>query len=212
MLPRHNASASLGAWGLWTTPDKRIVFIAANKTKGKQKVLTLKLGTWNVRTMTPGLSDNPQQVSDVRKTAVINNELCRLQVDIIALQKTRLPESGIIKERDYSFFWQDKAAHKTREHGVSFAIKNNLLGSIIPPPEGTERLLKLKLQTSAGLISTYAPALTSASELKDRFYDVLSAAISKVPLQEPLFIFADFNARVDTDHSSWPTCLGHFGI
>ena len=72
-------------------------------------------------TMVPGLSDNLQQVSDARKTAVINNELCRLQVYIIALQETRLPESGIIRERDYSFFWQGKAAGETREHGVGFA-------------------------------------------------------------------------------------------
>ena len=73
--------------GFWTTPDKPIVIIAQNKTKGKHKVSALKHGTWNVRTMTPGLSDNLQQVSDARKTAVIINELCRLQVDIIALQE-----------------------------------------------------------------------------------------------------------------------------
>ena len=47
----------------------------------------------------PGLSDHLQQVSDARKTAVNNNELYRLQVDIIALQETRLPEFGIIRER-----------------------------------------------------------------------------------------------------------------
>ena len=76
---------------------------------------------------------------------MINNELCRLQVDIIALQETRLPESGIIRERDYSFLWQGKAADETREHGVGFEIKNNLLGSVIPLSEGTERLLKLHL-------------------------------------------------------------------
>ena len=85
-------------------------------------------------------------------------------MDIIALQETRLSESGIIKEKYYSFFWQGKAADETREHGVAFAIKNNLLGSIIPLSEGTERLLKLQLQTSAwlvSLISAYAPTLTS---------------------------------------------------
>ena len=81
--------------------------------QNKNKVPALKLGIGNVRTMTPGLSDNLQQVSDVRKTAVINNELCRLQVDIIALQETRLPESGIIRERDYSCFWQGKEADVT---------------------------------------------------------------------------------------------------
>ena len=61
-----------------TTPDERIVIIAPKKNK----VPELKLGTWNVRTMTPGLTDNLQQVSDARKSAVINKELCRLQVDI----------------------------------------------------------------------------------------------------------------------------------
>ena len=55
---------------------------------------------------------------------------------------------------------------------MSALQKNDLLGSIIPPSVGTERLLKLQLQTSArlvSLISAYAPTLTSASELKDRF-------------------------------------------
>ena len=97
-------------------------------------------------------------------------------MDITALQETRLLESGIIRQRDYSFFWQGKAADETREHGVGFAIKNNLLGSLISPSEGTERLLKLQLQTSAGLvslISAYAPTLTSASELKDRLMTTL---------------------------------------
>ena len=74
-------------------------------------------------------------------------------MDIILLQETRLPESGIIRERDYSLLRQGKAADETREHGVGFAIKNNLHGSIIPPSEGTEDLLKLQLQTSAGLVS-----------------------------------------------------------
>ena len=74
---------------------------------------------------------------------MINNKLCQLQVEIIALQETRLSESGITRERDYSFFWQGEAADETREHGVGFAIKNNVLGSVIPPSDGTERLLKL---------------------------------------------------------------------
>ena len=73
---------------------------------------------------------------------MINNELCQLQVDIIALQETRLPESDIITERNYSFFWQSKATDETREHGVGFAIKNNPLDSIIPPSEGTEKAPK----------------------------------------------------------------------
>jgi len=65
----------------------------------------LMLGTWNVRAMTPGLSDNLQDISATRKRALINWELSRLQMDIVALQEIRIPGSGSVRERDFTFFW-----------------------------------------------------------------------------------------------------------
>ena len=50
--------------------------------------------------MSPGLSDDLQQIDDARKTAIIDRELKRLNVDIAALQETRLPCSGSLKERE----------------------------------------------------------------------------------------------------------------
>ncbi|XP_050703781.1 uncharacterized protein LOC126989216 [Eriocheir sinensis] len=164
--------------------------------------------------MTPGFSDDLQDINDARKTAVIDTELSRLQMDIVALQETRLSGSGSVREKDFSFFWQGKPPEEIREHGVGFAVKNTLLGTITPPTDGTERILSLQLNTSVGpatLISAYAPTLTSSTEAKDRFYDDLSFTISRVPEKEPLFILGDFNARVGADYTSWPTCLGHFG-
>ena len=65
--------------------------------------------------MTPGLSKDLQQVSDARKTAVINNELQRLHLDVVALQETRLAASGTIKENDFTFYWQGKPADDLSE-------------------------------------------------------------------------------------------------
>ena len=135
-------------------------------------------------------------------------------MDIVALQETRLLETGSIREMDFTLFWHGKSSDETREHGVGFAVRNSLLGSMTPPAEGSERILSLRLQTSSGpvsLISAYAPTLTSTAETKDRFYDDLSAAIKRIPDGEPLFIAGDFNARVGVDHNSWPSCLGQFG-
>ena len=73
-----------------------------------------------------------RNIDDLRKTAVINNELTRLDVDIAALQKTRLPETGSLRERDYTFYWHGKPLDGRREHGVGFAIKNSLLQMIEP--------------------------------------------------------------------------------
>ena len=175
----------------------------------------MKLGSWNIRSMTPGFSEDLQEVNDARKTAVIDRGLSRLHMDIVAIQKTRLPETGSVRETDFTLFWQGKPSDEVREHGVGFAVRNKLLGSITLLAEGTERILSLRLQTSSGpvsLISAYAPTLASTAEAKDKFYYDLSAAIRRIPDRELLFIAGDFNAIVGVDHNSWPTCLGQFGI
>ena len=169
----------------------------------------LKLGTWNVRTMTPGLSEYLQEVCDAHKAAVINNELCRLWMDIVTLQETRLSSPGMLREKDHTFYWQEKSSNEWRKHRVGFAIKTSLLDSIIPPADGTERILKLQLQTSArpvSLISAYARTMTSSSEAKDRFYDELSAVMSDVPPQEPR------SFSVISTPEFVPSCLGDNGI
>jgi len=56
--------------------------------------------------MCPGLSDDLQQIDDARKTAIIDRELSKLNIDIAALQEARLPSGGSLKEKDYTFFWQ----------------------------------------------------------------------------------------------------------
>jgi len=165
--------------------------------------------------MTPGLSDDLQAINDARKTSVINDELVRLQVDIATLQETRLADSGTLREKDFTFFWQGKSAEDTREHGVGFAVRNSLLGMIEPCQQGTERLLSLRLNTTTGpvnLISVYAPTLSASKETKDEFYDQLDSLIQRIPKDEQLLLLGDFNARVGADHDSWPSCLGKFGV
>ena len=49
-------------------------------------IRTLTLGSWNVRTMTTGMDTDIDKTSDAKKTAIINNELLCLKVDIAALQ------------------------------------------------------------------------------------------------------------------------------
>ena len=51
-----------------------------------------------------GLSENLQDIKESRKTAVINDELRRLNVDIATLQETRLADFGTLKEKYYTFF------------------------------------------------------------------------------------------------------------
>ncbi|KAL1250669.1 hypothetical protein QQF64_018465 [Cirrhinus molitorella] len=162
----------------------------------------------------PGLTADLQQIDDARKTAVIDRELARLNVDIAALQKTRLADNGTIREANYTFYWQGKSSDQPRQHSVGFAVRNKLVSSMEPPTAGTERLLTLRLLTSSGpvnILSVYAPTLSSTAEEKDQFYQALDEAISRIPSTDGLYLLGDFNARVGADHEAWPTCLGSFG-
>ena len=165
--------------------------------------------------MCPGLSDNLQQIDDARKTAIINRELKRLDIDIAALQETRLASSGSLKEQDYTFFWQGKEPEEPRIHGVGLAVKNSLLSAVEPPSQGTPRILSLRLSSSSGpvnILSVYAPTLSSSAEVKDEFYEELETTIKAIPATECLYLLGDFNARIGADHDSWPRCIGHFGV
>ncbi len=52
-------------------------------------------------------SEDLQDASDSRKTAVINNEPVTLNVDIATLNETRLADSGVLTEKYYTIYWQD---------------------------------------------------------------------------------------------------------
>ena len=110
----------------------------------------------------------------------------RLNVDIATLQETRLADSGALKEKDYTFYWQGKGSGEHREYGVGFAVRNSLLSMIEPGSNGSERLLTLRLNTTAGPVtlvsvyaSVYAPTMSATSDTKDEFYENLAAIIDE---------------------------------
>ena len=162
-----------------------------------------------------GLSASLQDIKDSRKTAVTNDELKRLNVDIAALQETRLADFVTPKEKDYTSFWQRKRSNEPREHGVGFAVRNILLRVVEPGSGGSEHLLTLRLNSATGpvtLISVCAPTLSSTPNTKDMFYENLESIIRNIPSKEQVINLGDFNTRVGADHNSWPSCLGQFGV
>ena len=80
--------------------NKRIDKLPPGKQKNAKKMPALRIASWNVRTMRPGLSNDLQQINDSRKTAIIDSELDRLNIDIATVQETRLAENGSLKSND----------------------------------------------------------------------------------------------------------------
>ena len=133
----------------------------------------LKLGTWNFRTMLTSLNVGLKDINDVRKNAIINDELLKLNVDIAILQETRLADIGTIKEKNYTIYWKGKNSNERRVHAVDFAlyfVRNTLLKTTCLGSNGSLRILNLRLNTlngTATIVSAYAPTVTASTREND---------------------------------------------
>ena len=189
--------------------------ISHSPTRKKTKVIPLKIGAWNVRTLMDSAgSDRPQ-----RRTALVGREIGRYGIEIAALSETCFAEIGEIKEvgAGYIFFWSGRKTEERREAGVGFAIKSDLVGKLTGLPNGiNDRLMTLRLPLSgnkhATIVSAYAPTMTNPDEVKDKFYDDLDNIISATPRTDKLILLGDFNARVGTDHQTWEGVIGSEGV
>ena len=194
-------------WG--TTSTASVIPAPSNKLKFTTKSPALRIASWNVRTMCPGLSSDLQAIDDARKTPIINKELAHLNINVACLQETRLPDSGSLRETDNTFFWKGPSQDEPRQHGVGFAVWNALLASVETPTGGSSRLLVLRMKTSMddiNILSAYAPTLPSTPEAEDQFYEALEEALSCIPKSKSIYFLRDFNTHVGSDWQVWPTC------
>ncbi|KAJ4934647.1 hypothetical protein JOQ06_007432 [Pogonophryne albipinna] len=184
--------------------------------KQKRKEKHLRIGAWNVRTLTDNqASDRPE-----RRTTIISRELGKFQIGIAALSKTRLADEGQLKEEKggYAFFWKGKPANEPRIHGVGFwAIENCLINHLHELPVGiNEHLMTIRLMLASSqmvtVISAYAPTLDAQDEVKEAFYADLYKILSEVPKEDKLILLGDFNARVGRNHHLWRGTLGRDGV
>ena len=99
---RHDQvlSGITGNWADWVHWSWLAVSAPGKTNNNFKKVPALRIASWNVRTMCPGLSEDLTRIEDARKIATIGRELSRLNVDIASLQETRIAANGSLREKD----------------------------------------------------------------------------------------------------------------
>ncbi|KAK3786901.1 hypothetical protein RRG08_017498 [Elysia crispata] len=145
--------------------------------------------------MSPGLSDDLQQVNHTRKTAIINRELAKQNIDITAFQETHLAASGSLKGKE-----------------VGISECNSILSSMQPPSQGTELIISLLLNTFSGpthIFSAYAPTLSSSPEVRvswthptSKHWLQLDLVITRKSMLNHVSLMRSYHSDdCDTDHS-----------
>jgi len=175
----------------------------------------MQIAAWNVRT----LLDTKNCKRPERMTAIVGHELSRYNIDIAALSETRLADTGDLTEAGsgYTFYWSGKGKNEPREAGVGFAIRTALISKLKTLPKGvSDRLMTLRIpltdNTHLTIISAYAPTIRYADEEKEAFYQLLSNTLHATPKNDKLLLLGDFNARVGSNNTAWPSVLGPHGM
>ena len=179
----------------------------------KCKKMKINVATWNVRTML----DKDYDKRPERRTTLIAKELHRYNIDIAALQETRLEGQGQAQEKEYTSFWSGRVGGR-REAGVAFAISNKFASKLTSLPTGlSERIILLRTPIGndhdcyLSVISFYAPTMMYPDEEKEAFYEKLAEVVDRVPMEDKLLILGDFYAIVGNAHTTYDGTLGKFG-
>ena len=157
---------------------------------------TLNIGTWNVRSLYwPGALNT------------LHQELTKLSFDIVAIQETRLGESGMQKYEEFTIFNSGPKDNK-HELGVGFYVRNSLLEYIEDFKMINERVCYLQIKSrwfNSTLINVHAPTNDKPEEVKDEFYDKLDEVVDNLSNQEIRILLGDCNAKIGKELIFKPT-------
>lgn len=184
------------------------------KNRRRIKTQNMTFAAWNVRTLIDRESNTCP-----RKTALVSLELRRYGVDIAALSETHLADEGERVKRlgGYTFFWKGTPSSEPRRSGVGFAIRNEIASKLEECPiHISDRVTTLRLHLDndnhLNVISVYAPTMDKDEDIKAKFYEEVTQAVSKIAPGEQILLMGDFNARVGRDFEAWPKVLGRHGV
>ena len=124
------------------------------------------MGAWNVLSLRE--HDHP---------SFLSSQLQHLNIGIAALSDVRRPDSGEIMVGYYIYYW---SSHSDGYHsqGVTEAVSNKLISMIIEVKPVNERIMRLRICHSLGvisLVSVYAPTEVNDLTVKEAFYAALAS-------------------------------------
>nr|XP_022322870.1 craniofacial development protein 2-like [Crassostrea virginica] len=164
----------------------------------------LYIGSWNVRSM-----------YITGKTAQVEKEMDRYQLDIIGLSEVRWPKNGKTILQSGKVMLYSGREYGLHQEGVGVMLSNRAKKSLMEWKPINERLMYLRLYTSTlkiSLIVVYSPTNDNTEETKEIFLEQLQEVINNTPKHDILLIIGDFNAKVGSSNKGYESVMGKHGI
>ena len=164
---------------------------------------TIKLGTWNVRTM--------YQIS---KTAQVIKEMDRYGVAIMGISECRWTGSGKTVSNNHTIIYLGRSDEQHRE-GVALIMNKDCAKSLMEWEPINERLIRARFNSiyaKTTIIQCYAPTNDADDEAKDSYYEALQSQINKTPQHDVLLVIGDQNVKIGNDDNQHPRSMGKEGV
>ena len=157
------------------TADVAEYAMKVNSCKG-----TLRIGTWNVRSMNQG------------KLEIVKNKIERFKLDLLGISELKWTGMGYFESNEYIIYYAGNEKHK--RNSVAFIIKKKLERTIMKYKAVNERLISIGLRgtpVNTIIIQAYAPTTDAEQEEVDEFYDQVQAEIDRTCKQDVLIVMGD---------------------
>lgn len=173
-----------------------------HKTTLRMSKTTIRLATWNVRSLyQPG------------KLANVTAEMKRLNLNILGISDVRWPGSGKVATEDGTMYYSnnDESQHL---YGVGIIVNRDIESTIMSFTPFSERIIMLQMKTNKNkkfnLIQIYAPTADKSEDLMESFYEDLNTVLKSTKKEDITVIMGDFNAKVGKEKVEG--CTGEFGL
>ena len=106
-----------------------------------------------------------------------------MDIGIAALSEVWRPDCGEIMVGGYTYYWSGRS-DGYHAQGVAVAVSNKLTPMIIEVTPVNERIMRLRIRHSLGVISldsVYAPTEESDLSVKDTFDATLESVVDQCP-------------------------------
>ncbi|XP_071142032.1 craniofacial development protein 2-like [Mytilus edulis] len=162
------------------------------------------LGSWNVRTMYA-----------TGKTAEVEREMDRYNIEILALNEVRWLDSGKLTLQNGKVLLYSGRNDGLHQAGVGMMLSNRAKKALIEWKPITERLMYARFHTTTikiSVITVYAPTNDATDETKESFIEQLDRVIAGTPKHDILLVMGDFNAKVGINNEGHESIMGRHGI
>lgn len=175
--------------------------VTSTDIKRLQEQEKIRIGTWNVTTM-----------SQAGKVNNAIQEMTRMKIDVMGVSEMRWPGSGSINISEHQVYYSgtDNGKH---EKGVGIILTKKMNAYVCNFIPITERVMLIQMKArpvDINIIQVYAPTADKEEQEIQDLYNSINEILKKLRKEDVVIVMGDFNSKIGVGKTS--DLVGPFGL